>query len=465
MTGNPQRKRERIRAAIIVSILAAAVVALIVYNRIEAAKIGTGAYIPHKEKITPEVQLLQQYIRINTTNPPGNEIAGARWLGARLTQFGIPYEIIESAPGRANLYARLRGKTTGDALLLLNHIDVVPADPKTWSHPPFDAGIVSNMVWGRGAVDMKSIGIAQLEAFIAAAKNGQPKHDIIFLATADEEQGSALGTQWLLAHRPDVFEGVKYVLAEGGITEMERSQIFYYGVEVGAKQLVVVNLTAPTREQLQKARTDLERFYVRDEPDRVLPEVASFFKQIAPIRVESRDLLIDLNRTIAEGKFWLLPHAYRSLTQDFVWTRNISERDGKLLLNVQLSNLPDTLPDERVAWLARQVAPFGATIDSVERKEGPVPISPSNTLLFEILKREVQQAYGPVQFGTEILATSANDSRFLRPRGVIAYGFQPFPIDFYQSRTIHAPDERVTLDYFTTGVEVMRRVVLAYANR
>ena len=147
-----------------------------------------------------------------------------------------------------------------------------------------------------------------------------------------------------------------------------------------------------------------------------------------------------------------------------MWTKNIFERDGRLLLNVQLSDLPDTLPDERIAWLAREVAPFGVTIADVPRKEGPVPISPHNTPLFEILGREVHRAYGPVQFGTEILATSANDSRYLRPHGIVAYGFQPFPIDFYQSRTIHGVDERVTLDAFTTGVEVMRRVVLDYAG-
>jgi acetylornithine deacetylase/succinyl-diaminopimelate desuccinylase-like protein len=461
---NSQRKRERVIVAAVVVILAAAVVALVIYNRIESEKIGTGSYIPHHEKLTPEVLLLQQYVKIDTTNPPGNEIAGARWLGSRLTEFGIPYEIIESAPGRANLYARIRGATPGDALLLINHIDVVRANPQQWTHPPFRADISLNMLWARGTVDMKSIGIAQLEAFIAVAKKGQPRHDIIFLATADEEQGSALGTRWLLEHRPDIFSGVKYALAEGGITEMEQSQLVYYGVEVGAKQIVVVNLTAPTREQLQKVRTHLESFYVRDVPDRVLPEVVTYFQQIAPVRIETRDLLADLNRTIANGKFWLLPHPYRSLTQDFVWAKNIFERDGHLLLNVQLSNLPDSLPDERIAWLAREVAPFGASVAEVERKEGPVPISPWTTPMFGILEREVHNAYGPVKFGIEILATSSNESRFLRPRGIVSYGFQPFPLDFFQSRTIHAPDERVTLDYFTQGVEVMRRVVLTYAG-
>src|SRR4051794_30229754 len=118
-----RRRRERVVAAVLVLVIGAGVAALLIYNRIERERIGKGAYIPHAEKITPEVRLLQEYVRIDTTNPPGSEIAGARWIASRLAKFGIPFEIIESAPGRANLYARLRGTTPGDGLLLLNHID------------------------------------------------------------------------------------------------------------------------------------------------------------------------------------------------------------------------------------------------------------------------------------------------------------------------------------------------------
>ena len=460
-----KRRRERVIAATALGLLAAAVVALLVYNKIQAEKIGTGTYIPRQEKITPEVVLLQQYVRIDTTNPPGNEIAGARWLGERLTRFGIPFEIIEPAPGRANLYARIRGTSPGEALLLVNHIDVVPASAEGWRFKPFSAQIAGNMLWARGAIDMKSIAIAQMEAFIAAAKQQHPpRHDIIFLATADEEAGSALGIRWLLEHRPDIFAGVKYALTEGGITEMEQTELMYYGVEVGSKQIVSLNVTAPTREQLQRARVHLEPFFLRDEPDRILPEVARFFSQIAPIRIEGRDLLSDIHHTVATGKFWLLPQMYRLLTQDVVHARAIREQDGRFVLNVFMSNLPDTSPDERIAWLSREVAPFGATVLSVDRKEGPAPISTDQTPLFAAIEKEVHRAYGPVRVGTEVLATSVSDSRFLRPRGILCYGFLPFPVDFYQSNSIHGVDERVTLDSFTDGVEVMRRVVLTYGE-
>src|SRR2546430_368342 len=107
------RTRERFIAAAIVAAIAAFAGALIVINRREAEKIGKGVYIPKTATITPEIELLQQYVRIDTTNPPGNELPGAKFLAARLDAAGVPYEIIESAPRRANLYARIKGKRPG----------------------------------------------------------------------------------------------------------------------------------------------------------------------------------------------------------------------------------------------------------------------------------------------------------------------------------------------------------------
>jgi hypothetical protein len=192
--------------------------------------------------------------------------------------------------------------------------------------------------------------------------------------------------------------------------------------------------------------------------------VARFFRQIAPLRVEQRDILVDVGRATATGKFWLLSQAYRSLTQDVVWVRNIRREGSHFAASVYMSNLPDSVPDERIAWLQREIGPFGAKTGAVGRKEGPVPLSSDETPFFGILEREIHREYGPVRVGTEILATSVNESRFLRPRGIICYGFVPFPVDFYQSRAMHGVDERVTIDWFTQGVGVMRRVVLSYAG-
>src|SRR3954453_23315339 len=156
-----QIRRERIFFGTILGIVIAASAGLLAWNAYVQHVIEGTPFIPRHEKVTPEAKLLQEYIRIDTSHR--NEIAGARWLAARLDREHIPYEIIQPAPGRANLYARIRGKKQGDALLLVSHIDVVPAAAKGWTRPPFSGDIYLNHIWGRGSLDMKSITICQLE--------------------------------------------------------------------------------------------------------------------------------------------------------------------------------------------------------------------------------------------------------------------------------------------------------------
>jgi len=454
----------RVTIILVLLLIAAGVATFILQRRFANDEPETQTYIPKPPTLTPELALLQQYIRIDTTNPPGNETAGAHFLGALLEKNGVAFEIIESAPGRGNLYARIKGKKPGDALLLIHHIDVMPATPRGWTRPPFSAELFANQVYGRGALDMKGIGICQLAAFLDVARSGRtPEHDIVFLAVADEERGGALGTEWLLAHRPDIFEGVRYAVNEGGINEMESEKLTYFGIELGSKMAVEVDVRAATREQLQQARIALEPFVSPREPERILPEVKTFFRDIAPRRLTHRALLADIDRAVADGKFWLLPQGYRELTQNVIWPDKPVADGSEWTMNVFLFNLPDEQPAARIEWLRKQVAPFGATIGKVKRTMGPAPISSRDTPLFALLVREVHNEYGNVPAGSELLAASFNDSRFLRARGIECYGIWPFPVDFFQTQGIHGADERVRTDWFAHGVRMMRKVVVAYA--
>ncbi|HEY8180811.1 MAG TPA: M20/M25/M40 family metallo-hydrolase [Thermoanaerobaculia bacterium] len=437
--------------------------ALLIYNWRADSDIKSQMYVPKNSPITPEIELLQRYIRIDTSNPPGRELAGARFLADLLEKHGLRAEIIESAPGRGNVYARLEGKRRGEGLLLFNHIDVVPADPKGWNRPPFAAAIAVNQLWGRGSLDMKSIAMCELEGLFEVAKRGKPERDIVFLGVADEEQGGALGTQWLLQHRPDIFEGVKYALNEGGITETRQEQLSYFGIEIGTKMAVNVRLRAPSREVMQRVRLALEPYLSPRDPDHILPEVREFFRDLAPLRVEHRKLLEDVDRTVATGKFWLLARGYKELTQNIVFPQNIKTDAQGATMDVNLYNLPDENPDRRIAWLQSQVRPFGATIEAVLSKNGPAPLTSRHTPLFALIESEVHQQYGPVRVGTEILAAWSNDSRFLRAHGVQCYGMWPFPVDFYQTQGIHSTNERIRLDWYMQGVALMRRLIPAYA--
>ncbi len=467
MTELDARKRrhrnERIAAALIVLVVALISAAVIIHDRRVSEELAQQTtYVPRQTHMTPEVQLLQEYVRIDTSNPPGNELPAARWLARMIEAAGVHAEIIEPAPRRANLYARIKGNRPGEGLLLLHHMDVVPASGK-WTRPPFAAEIYLNQLYGRGTLDMKGTGICELRAFLDVARSGRtPERDIVFLAVADEEAGSTLGVKWLLEHRPDVFEGVRYAINEGGITEMMQEKVTYYGIEIGTKQSVTLMLDAPSRAQLQQARIALEPWFVSREPQRISPEVKQWLHGLAPQRMAFRSQLDDIDAAVASGRFWDLPVGYREMTQDVVWADNVSKHGSAWQMPTYLLNLPDTNPDERVEWIRQKVAPFGVRVGEIVRKEGPVPVMSDNSPFFKLLAEEAGREYGaPV--GTEMLNKWSNDSRFLRKRGIVAYGINPFPVDYFQAESIHAADERIRVDYFTMGVAFLRRVVGRYA--
>lgn len=462
-----RHRNERIAAAVLILLLLAATAALIVYDRsaeVEITKQQT--YVPRQTPVTPEVELLQKYIRIDTSNPPGNELPAAQWLAGIIRAAGVEAEILESRPGRASVYARIRGREPGHGLMLLHHIDVVPAAGEGWTRPPFSGQIHLDQLYGRGALDMKGTGIVFLRAFLDVAANPlPPKHDLVFLAVADEETGGEWGLRWLLANRPKIFEGVRYALNEGGITEMRQERVTYYGIEIGTKLTVTLTLVGPTREQLQQTRIALEpKFSPLREPGRVLPEVKRFFRDVAPLRLEFRDELSDIDRAIARGQFWRLPVGYRELTQNIMFADAVrSGDDGRHSMRVVLHNLPDENPDPLIAEVAGIARRFGVSVGEVSEKIGPVPISPIDTPLWNLLEDEAARTFrAPV--GTEILNRSTNDSRFLRERGIVAYGISPFAVDFFQSDAIHKADERVRVDYFVEGVAFLRRVISRWAG-
>ncbi|MEO7220420.1 MAG: M20/M25/M40 family metallo-hydrolase, partial [Gemmatimonadaceae bacterium] len=162
------------------------------------------------------VRRTQEYVGINTTNPPGNEAAAAAFFARIFKQEGIAFDSASSAPGRGNIWARLKGTGSEPALVLLHHMDVVPADPKYWSSDPFAAAARDGHIYGRGTLDTKTLGIVQLQAFLALHRARVPlERDVIFIATADEEAGGAYGAGWLVKNRPDAFKGAGLVLNEG----------------------------------------------------------------------------------------------------------------------------------------------------------------------------------------------------------------------------------------------------------
>jgi acetylornithine deacetylase/succinyl-diaminopimelate desuccinylase-like protein len=454
-----RHRNERIVAAIVVVVLAGVAAGIVSWSQ-RLREDLSGSYIPGQTAPTPEILMLQEYVRIDTSMPHG-AAAGARWLAAQLRARGIEAELIQSAPDRLNVYARIRGRKPGEGLLLFNHIDVVPASDG-WTHPPFAGHLAFNQMYGRGTLDMKSVAICQLLAF-ADLVDDQPEHDVVFLATADEETGSQYGMQWLLANRPDVFANMRYGITEGGITEVMTESMTYFGIEVGGKQLVELMIEGPDQESLRQARFALEPHMFPREPQRILPAVRNYFKDIAPTRLAYRRLLGDIDRTVATGQFWRLPLAYRDLTLNTMWAEAPMQRDGRWTMLIRQANLPDEQPDARIAAIAKIIEPYGARVGQVLSKQGPVPVSTDATHLFEVLRAEAKERYG-APAGAIVLYRSMTDARFLRTRGIICYGIAPFPVNFYQSNSIHAKDERIRLDWYMQGVGYLRRAVATWAD-
>lgn len=460
-----RHRNERIAAAILILLVAGVTYALYRWASREREEIRSDLrYIPKPVRMTPEVTMLQELVRIDSSKPEG-VAAAARWVAAYLQRNGIRAEIIESAPSMLNVYARIEGRQRGGALLLFNHLDVVPAGKDGWRAPPFEGRLWGDLIVGRGTIDMKGIAVCQLAAFVDIAKSGRkPAHDLVFLATAEEEQGSRHGMQWLLAHRPDLFAGVASGITEGGITEMVNEEMTWFGIEIGGKQYIHAVITAPTRDAILRARVALEPFIFSRRPGRLLPEVREHYAQLAPTRFQFRPYLEDIDKTIREGEFWRLPPTYRDLVQNSVVTGPPERAGSGWQMLITLLNLPDEDPDARIAWLGKTVAHEGARVTEIRAKEGPVPLSRYDTLLFAILAEEAQKRY-KVPAGLHILYRSTSDARFLRTRGIDVYGVSPYPVTYFQSLAIHNNDEAVAAGAFQDGVEYLRDVVRAWASR
>ncbi|MGA7617551.1 MAG: M20/M25/M40 family metallo-hydrolase [Thermoanaerobaculia bacterium] len=422
-----------------------------------------GSYIPRPVDPTPEIEMLRNYVRIDTSTPEG-EVAGAKYLIRLLQQAGISSELIESAPGHANVYARIRGSSQSGGLMLLHHIDVVPADPKDWSAPPFEGRITSGLMWGRGTIDMKGIGICELAAFVAIARSGKrPLHDVVFLAVADEEHGGRLGMEWIAEHRPDVLEGIDFAINEGGITEMKGDELTYFGVEIGTKAWMKARVVSDSKEKLEEARIALEPYYSPREPNEILPAVREYFASIAPYRIEARSLLGDIDRTVARGEFWKLDSSYRDLTQNNVGSSGIARSpDGRWSMRVYLDLLPGVDGKAYLKNLHRKFFPDAEV--TLLGDSGPIGFSSWTTPFSAVLKAEIARQYPGAPAGPVILSRSSTDSRFLRARGIEAYGLMPYRVNFFQSHGVHAVDENIRLDWFTEGVELTRNVVKRWCD-
>ena len=407
----------------------------------------------------PEVQLLQDYIAIDTTS--GKEAAGAEWLAARLRERGVEPHIERLATGQANLWAIIEGRRS-EALVLHHHIDVYPVVEDNWDTPPFEGRILGPLLAGRGAFDMKSYGVAQLLAFLDVAASGeQPEYSLILLATADEETGSRLGTRWFVRQHPELVERFWTVLSEGGANEsFEEGIVRYWGIEVGHMQLINIVACAPTQRRLEELALDLLRR--PQEEITVLPVVAETLRALTPHRRSPGHVLAMEDPSKLPRDRWRvdrLPQFLRYLLFDRLEVLGFGEGESGYVMGLIAWRLPGQAPiatnDPTLGGLLPEELAAGVHL-SVQIDPGP-PSSPIDHPVFATLSRRL--AARGSDSGPYMLPATYTDSREFRSRGIPSYGYSPFAFVAAGLGGKDRDNERILLTAYVDGVAEYRRAV------
>ncbi|MDX6484287.1 MAG: hypothetical protein QOE95_2058 [Gaiellaceae bacterium] len=411
----------------------------------------------------PEVKLLQQYARIDTSETTGDEIAGAEFLARQFQAAGIPYRIEKIGPRKANLYAWLVGKDSRP-LVLHNHIDVSDVDPKEWFSPPFEARIQLPWMYGRGVFDMKSVAIAQMLAMIDLKKRGVPlTHSVLFLGTSSEERGSRLGIRRIILLHPEMVRNFWAVLTEGGVVEARtREDIKFWGTEFAQKRYADLIVCGDDRQRLEDLRKTLKEIGPTVTDLRLTPEARAVlgFYGTTRDRKDLRGLMTNLEESMGDiAAFRKLPNYIQSMMRDEAVPFKVEPAPGggwELLVKFQL------LPGEDLAAVREKLVPswltFGLTtmIDDPPSARGG---SPLDHPVFKAIQATVQETYPDAPVGPYFLPWTATDARFFRTLGVPAYGFSPFLIMNTDTLQVDQANERFALPAFVDGVELYKRVV------
>lgn len=431
------------------------------------------AWDPRSE--SDAVERLRSYLQIDTTNPPGNEEQAARWLAEILRDGGLEPRLLESPEGRVSLYARWRAEdgVDGPALVLMHHIDVVPAEDD-WSHPPFSGRVAEGKIWGRGALDVKSLGIAQMEAILSLRREGvRLGRDVIFLAVADEETGGGQGVAWLLEAHPELFAGVEGVLNEGGNNRTLGGHVALWGVEVAQKRPFWLRITArgrgghasgffPASATHQLIR-GLQRIVERPLHYRLTEPARLYFSALDRAMGGSGELR-GFEEALVRGETSGLMPGQDVYFVDTLQVTQIETSSGPNVVapvataRVDGRLLPDTDDQALLAEIRELVGPH-LEVELVLRAD-PVPPSPRDHPVW----RALEEALGVRAPVVPTFLPGTTDSRFFRARGIPAYGLSPFAIDGKDLRGIHGRDEAIPVDEFLRGIETLRRILVAYGG-
>jgi acetylornithine deacetylase/succinyl-diaminopimelate desuccinylase-like protein len=425
-------------------------------------------------------ELLQQLLRFDTSNPPGDERECIDWIRGLLEGLGCEVRVLAHEPQRPNLIARLRGRGASPPLLLQGHVDVVAARGE-WLHEPFAGELADGYLWGRGALDMKGGVAMMLAAFMRAKASGsKPPGDVILCLMADEESGSDLGANFLVREHPELFEGVQYSLGEFGGFTMDLAGRRFYPIMVAEKQVCWTRATLrgagghgsmPIRGgAMGKLGRLLHRLDRRRLPVHVTPVTRSMVEAIADevpaaLAMPLRGLLIPTLTDRLLDMFGKRGRAFDPLLHNTA-SATIVAGGGKInvipdviSLELDCRLLPGFVPEQMFAEL-RALA--GVEMDFELTRHDPVSAEP-DLALFDTLAgalRELDPAAKPIP----MLLPGVTDGRFFSRLGIQTYGFLPMqlPEDLAFMQLIHAENERLPVAAVEFGTSAIEKVLARF---
>ncbi|HUY19191.1 MAG TPA: M20/M25/M40 family metallo-hydrolase [Candidatus Binataceae bacterium] len=397
-------------------------------------------------------------IRLDTSNPPGNERLAADYLAAQLEANGIETVRLEAAPRRTNLIARLPGTDPANApLMLASHTDVVPAEPQRWTRGPFSAALAEGCVWGRGAVDMKSKCAMDLGLAVALRRAGiAGDRDVIVVATADEESGSQFGAQFLVEQHPELVRA-GFVLNEVGGFTMYLGGRRFYPIQVAEKGFVTVRMTvtaAPGHGSIPRPVTAITRMA------ELITRIAN-----AQMRVRMTPPLRRVLAAVGLTRETVTP-LFRPMLSNTVTPTIVNAGYKDNVIPGEASAILDgrTLPGEDVtSFIAELRAIVGPEPALEVLKSAPPAESSIDTPLYRLIAERVEAA-DPGATVIPWMLPGATDSKFYTRLGAVCYGFSPVklaPMTPFGS-LYHGNDERLPIDGFYWGLRLYTEVVLSF---
>jgi acetylornithine deacetylase/succinyl-diaminopimelate desuccinylase-like protein len=409
------------------------------------------------------VETLRQYIRFDTTVPPGDVTEAAAFLQGILEREGLEVTRYEPEPGKVNIYTRLKGSGSEKPILLLHHMDVVPADASRWDVDPFGGDLKDGHIWGRGAMDMKGTGTLHLYAFLTLARQKVPlTRDVILLAVPDEEIGGTMGARYMIEHHYDELDP-EYVLDEGGFgtREVYVGGRLVFGISVAEKQIVWLKARA------EGVAGHGSQPHDQNPNDKLIRALTRLFEE--PFPRASNPVLDRLQGelgTLDQNKF---TNAIQNTTVSLTSLRsgvgdppkvNVIPSLAEATLDARL--LPGTDAEE---WLSEVRSRLGNDVEvEVAYTSDPSIMTPYDTGMYEAIAGAIRRAHPdavvvptPIPYGT--------DSNAFRHKGAKSYGILPVVLSASIVSSMHSDAERIPVDQIESGIRIFYEAVREVATK